>query len=276
MSQRISRRFAALKAEGRAAFVPFITAGDPDLKTSAALLAALPAAGADLIELGMPFTDPMADGPAVQAASIRSLAAGTTLADVLALVAAHRLRDGETPIILMGYYNPIYSYGADQFLNDAKVAGVDGLIIVDLPPEHDDELCLPALDRHISIVRLASPTTNNVRLLAVLKNTSGFVYYVAITGVTGTKSADAEQVSHAVERLRQHTDLPIAVGFGIRTRDQVAEIARTADAAVVGSAIVSTIESSLDTRGQATAETVPQTIALVRDLAEGVQRARDK
>ena len=276
MSQRISRRFAALKAEGRAAFVPFITAGDPDLKTSAALLAALPAAGADLIELGMPFTDPMADGSAVQAASIRSLAAGTTLADVLALVAAHRMQDSETPIILMGYYNPIYSYGADQFIDDAKVAGVDGLIIVDLPPEHDDELCLPALDRDISIVRLASPTTNNARLPAVLKNTSGFVYYVAITGVTGTKSADAEQVGHAVKRLRQHTDLPIAVGFGIRTRDQVAEIARTADAAVVGSAIVSTIESSLDTRGQATAETVPQTIALVRDLAEGVQRARDK
>jgi tryptophan synthase alpha chain len=276
MSERISRRFAALKAEGRAAFVPFITAGDPDLKTSAALLASLPAAGADLIELGMPFSDPMADGPAVQAASIRALAAGTTLADVLGLVAAHRRQDDETPIILMGYYNPIYSYGAERFLDDAKVAGVDGLIIVDLPPEHDDELCLPALYRDISIVRLASPTTDDARLPAVLKNTSGFVYYVAITGITGTKSADAAQVGRAVDRFRQHTGLPIAVGFGIRTCDQAAAIARTADAVVVGSAIVSTIEASLDTRGQATAETVPQTIALVRNLAEGVQRARDK
>jgi tryptophan synthase alpha chain len=276
MSERISRRFAALKVEGRAAFVPFITAGDPDLKSSAALLAALPAAGADLIELGMPFSDPMADGPAVQAASIRALAAGTTLADVLALVAAHRRQDDETPIILMGYYNPVYSYGAERFLDDAKAAGVDGLIIVDLPPEHDDELCVPALDRDISIVRLASPTTDDARLPAVLKNTSGFVYYVAITGITGTKSADAAQVGRAVDRLRQHTELPIAVGFGIRTRDQAAAIGRTADAAVVGSAIVSTIEASLDTLGQATAETVPQTIALVRDLAEGVQRARDK
>jgi tryptophan synthase alpha chain len=276
MSERISRRFAALKAGGRAAFVPFITAGDPDLKTSAALLAALPAAGADLIELGMPFSDPMADGPAVQAASIRALAAGTTLADVLGLVVAHRRQDDETPIILMGYYNPIYSYGAERFLDDAKVAGVDGLIIVDLPPEHDDELCLPALDRNISIVRLASPTTDDARLPTVLKNTSGFVYYVAITGITGTKSADAAEVGRAVDRLRQHTDLPIAVGFGIRTRDQAAAIARTADAAVVGSAIVSTIEASLDARGQATAETVPQTITIVRDLAEGVQRARDK
>ena len=276
MRERISRRFAALKAEGRAAFVPFITAGDPDLKTSAALLASLPAAGADLIELGMPFSDPMADGPAVQAASIRALAAGTTLADVLGLVAAHRRQDDETPIILMGYYNPIYSYDVERFLDDAKAAGVDGLIIVDLPPEHDDELCLSALDRHISMVRLVSPTTDDIRLAKVLQNTSGFIYYVAITGITGTKIADAEQVGRAVDRLRQHTDLPIAVGFGIRTRDQAAAIARTADATVVGSAIVSTIESSLDAHGQVTAETVPQTIALVRDLVEGVQRARNK
>jgi tryptophan synthase alpha chain len=276
MSDRLARRFAHLKAEGRAAFVPFITAGDPDLKTSAALLAALPAAGADLIELGMPFSDPMADGPAVQAASIRALAAGTTLGDVLALVAAHRQTDPDTPIILMGYYNPIYGYGAERFLDDANAAGVDGLIIVDLPPEHDDELCLPALARDMSFIRLASPTTDDARLPTVLKNTTGFVYYVAIAGITGTKSADAAQVSRAVERLRQHTDLPIAVGFGIRTPDQAAAIARTADAAVVGSAIVSTLEASLDARGQATAETVAQTIALVRDLAEGVRQARDK
>lgn len=276
MSDRISRRFAQLKAEGRAAFVPFITAGDPDLKTSAALLSALPAAGADLIELGMPFSDPMADGPAVQAASIRALAAGTTLADVLALVAAHRRTDHETPIILMGYYNPIYSYGAEQFLDDANAAGVDGLIIVDLPPEHDDELCLPALARDMSFIRLASPTTDDKRLPTVLKNTSGFVYYVAIAGITGTKSADAAKVGRAVDRLRQHTDLPIAVGFGIRTPDQAAAIARAADAAVVGSAIVSTLEASLDSHGRATTETVAQTIALVRDLAEGVHHARDK
>ena len=202
MSARISRRFAQLKTEGRAAFVPFITAGDPDLKTSAALLAALPAAGADLIELGMPFSDPMADGPAVQAASIRALAAGTTLADVLALVAAHRRTDPDTPIILMGYYNPIYSYGAERFLDDANSAGVDGLIVVDLPPEHDDELCLPALARDMSFIRLASPTTDDNRLPTVLKNTTGFVYYVAIAGITGTKSADAEQVGRAVDRLR--------------------------------------------------------------------------
>ena len=276
MSDRISRRFAQLKAKGLAAFVPFITAGDPDLKTSAALLAALPAAGADLIELGMPFSDPMADGPAVQAASIRALAAGTTLSDVLALVAAHRRTDADTPIILMGYYNPIYSYGAERFLDDADAAGVDGLIVVDLPPEHDDELCLPALARDMSFIRLASPTTDDTRLRTVLENTSGFVYYVAIAGITGTKSADAAQVGRAVDRLRQHTDLPIAVGFGIRTPDQAAAIARTADAAVVGSAIVSTLEASLDPRGQATAETVARTIALVRDLANGVHHARDK
>jgi tryptophan synthase alpha chain len=276
MSDRIDRCFARLREKNRAAFVPFITAGDPDRETSAALLRALPEAGADIIELGMPFSDPMADGPAVQAASLRALAAGTTLVDVLSLVADHRRHDPDTPIILMGYYNPIYSYGPERFLDDALAAGVDALIIVDLPPEHDDELCLPALDRGVSFIRLASPTTDDARLPTVLNNTSGFVYYVSITGITGTKSADADQVSHAVDRLRQHTDLPIAVGFGIRTPDQAAAIARTADAAVVGSAIVSTVESSLDKNGRATTQTVAQTIALVRDLAAGVHGARDK
>ena len=276
MSDRIDRCFARLREKNRAAFVPFITAGDPDRETSAALLRALPEAGADIIELGMPFSDPMADGPAVQAASLRALAAGTTLVDVLSLVADHRRHDPDTPIILMGYYNPIYSYGPERFLDDALAAGVDALIIVDLPPEHDDELCLPALARGVSFIRLASPTTDDARLPMVLNNTSGFVYYVSITGITGTKSADADQVSHAVDRLRQHTDLPIAVGFGIRTPDQAAVIARTADAAVVGSAIVSTVESSLDKNGRATTQTVAQTIALVRDLAAGVHGARDK
>jgi tryptophan synthase alpha chain len=276
MSDRIDRCFARLREKNRAAFVPFITAGDPDRETSAALLRALPEAGADIIELGMPFSDPMADGPAVQAASLRALAAGTTLVDVLSLVADHRRHDPDTPIILMGYYNPIYSYGPERFLDDALAAGVDALIIVDLPPEHDDELCLPALARGVSFIRLASPTTDDARLPTVLNNTSGFVYYVSITGITGTKSADADQVSHAVDRLRQHTDLPIAVGFGIRTPDQAAAIARTADAAVVGSAIVSTVESSLDKNGRATTQTVAQTIALVRDLAAGVHGARDK
>jgi tryptophan synthase alpha chain len=276
MSDRIDRCFARLREKNRAAFVPFITAGDPDRETSAALLRALPEAGADIIELGMPFSDPMADGPAVQAASLRALAAGTTLVDVLSLVADHRRHDPDTPIILMGYYNPIYSYGPERFLDDALAAGVDALIIVDLPPEHDDELCLPALARGVSFIRLASPTTDDARLPTVLNNTSGFVYYVSITGITGTKSADADQVSHAVDRLRQHTDLPIAVGFGIRTPDQAAAIARTADAAVVGSAIVSTVDSSLDKNGRATTQTVAQTIALVRDLAAGVHGARDK
>ena len=276
MSDRLDQCFARLRATNRAAFVPFITGGDPNLETSAALLKALPEAGADIIELGMPFSDPMADGPTVQAASLRALAAGTTLVDVLGLVTAFRQHDQETPIILMGYYNPIYSYGAERFLDNALAAGVDGLIVVDLPPEHDDELCLPALARGISFVRLASPTTDDDRLPTVLRNTSGFVYYVSITGTTGTKSADAVKVGHAVDRLRQHTDLPIAVGFGIRTPEQAAAIARTADAAVVGSAIVSTVESSLDPNGRATARTVPETLALVRDLAAGVRSARDK
>ncbi|NQV80245.1 MAG: tryptophan synthase subunit alpha [Alphaproteobacteria bacterium] len=274
MSDRLTRCFARLRAANRAAFVPFITAGDPDRATCAALLRGLPEAGADIIEVGMPFSDPMADGPAVQASSLRALRAGTKLTDVLALVADHRQHDSETPIILMGYYNPIYSYGVDRFLSDADEAGVDGLIVVDLPPEHDDELCVPALARGLSFIRLVSPTTDDERLPTVLTNTSGFVYYVSIAGITGTKSADSAQVASAVDRLRRHTDLPIAVGFGIRNAAQAAEIATTADAAVVGSAIVTTIQESLDDDGRTTAHTVERTLALVRDIARGVHGAR--
>ncbi len=275
MSDRLSRCFARLRADNRAAFVPFITGGDPDRATCATLLRGLPEAGADIIEVGMPFSDPMADGPAVQASSLRALRAGTKLADVLALVADHRQDDTETPIILMGYYNPIYSYGVDRFLSDADKAGVDGLIVVDLPPEHDDELCVPALSRGLSFIRLVSPTTDDERLPTVLTNTSGFVYYVSIAGITGTKSADSAEVASAVVRLRRHTDLPIAVGFGIRNAAQAAEIARTADAAVVGSAIVTTIQESLDDDGRATTHTVERTLALVRDIARGVHGARE-
>ncbi len=275
MSDRLSRCFARLRADNRAAFVPFITGGDPDRATCATLLRGLPEAGADIIEVGMPFSDPVADGPAVQASSLRALRAGTKLADVLALVADHRQDDTETPIILMGYYNPIYSYGVDRFLSDADKAGVDGLIVVDLPPEHDDELCVPALSRGLSFIRLVSPTTDDERLPTVLTNTSGFVYYVSIAGITGTKSADSAEVASAVVRLRRHTDLPIAVGFGIRNAAQAAEIARTADAAVVGSAIVTTIQESLDDDGRATTHTVERTLALVRDIARGVHGARE-
>ncbi len=275
MSDRLSRCFARLRADNRAAFVPFITGGDPDRATCATLLRGLPEAGADIIEVGMPFSDPMADGPAVQASSLRALRAGTKLADVLALVADHRQDDTETPIILMGYYNPIYSYGVDRFLSDADKAGVDGLIVVDLPPEHDDELCVPALSRGLSFIRLVSPTTDDERLPTVLTNTSGFVYYVSIAGITGTKSADSAEVASAVVRLRRHTDLPIAVGFGIRNAAQAAEIARTADAAVVGSAIVTTIQESLDDDGRATTHTVERPRARVGDIARGVHGARE-
>ena len=217
MTTRIDKRFAALKAEGRAALVTFLMAGDPDEATSLAILKALPAAGADVIELGMPFTDPMADGPAVQAAGLRALQAGQTMAKTLALVREFRKADDATPIVLMGYYNPIYIYGVEKFLADAKAAGVDGLIIVDLPPEEDDELCLPALKAGLNFIRLATPTTDDKRLPAVLKNTSGFVYYVSITGITGAATPDPAQVKAAVARIKGHTKLPVAVGFGVKT-----------------------------------------------------------
>lgn len=273
-SQRLERRFAALKAEGRGGLVTFITAGDPDLETGYEILKGLPAAGADVIELGIAFTDPMADGPAIQAAGLRALKAGITLRKTLGLVEKFREQDGDTPIILMGYFNNIHAYGVDAFLADAVAAGVDGLIIVDLPPEEDEELCLPALQAGLNFIRLATPTTDDARLPAVLANTSGFVYYVSITGITGAGSAQATDVETAVARLRRHTDLPIAVGFGIKTRDQAAEIARAADAAVVGSAIVSRIAGNLSGNGAANPGLVDDVLSMVRDLADGVRDAR--
>ncbi len=271
---RIPRRFAALKAEGRAALVTFLTAGDPDAATSLALLRGLPAAGADLIEIGMPFTDPMADGPAIQAASLRALAAGMSLAGTLELVRGFRAGDDATPVILMGYYNPIYRYGVARFLTDAKAAGVDGLIVVDLPPEEDEELCLPALAAGISFIRLATPTTDDARLPAVLRHTSGFVYYVSITGITGTGAASDQAISEAVTRLRRHTDLPVAVGFGITSPERAAAVAKVADAAVVGSAIVSRLAKGLNAEGKATAGLIEDVHHFVRALAAGVRGAR--
>ena len=266
---RIDRRFAALKGQGRAALMTFVMGGDPDYETSLAILQALPPAGADLIEIGMPFTDPMADGPAIQMSSQRALKAGQTLKKTLELVRAFRGSDDATPLVLMGYYNPIYVYGVDRFLRDAKSAGVDGLIIVDLPPEEDEELCVPALKTGVNFIRLATPTTDDKRLPAVLRNTSGFVYYVSILGITGTRSAGDAEVKKAVERLKRHTDLPVAVGFGIKTPEQAAAVARVADAAVVGSALVSRIADRA--AGNGAAEDV---LGLVRQLAAGVRGAR--
>lgn len=271
---RIARRFAKLKDEGRAGLVAFITAGDPDQDTCAALLNGLPAAGADIIELGAPFSDPMADGPAIQASSLRALKTGARMTKTLELVRSFRTRDADTPIVVMGYYNPIYAYGVDRFLKDARDAGIDGLIIVDLPPEEDEELCLPALEAGINFIRLATPTTDEKRLPAVLKNTSGFVYYVSIAGVTGTASADETAVAQAVARFRAHTDLPIAVGFGIKTPEQAAGIARVADAAVVGSAIVGRIAAGLDAEGKPKPGLVEEVLGFVRELAAGVRGAR--
>lgn len=271
---RIARRFAALKAEGRAGLVTFITAGDPDHETCRAVLEGLPQAGADLIELGMPFTDPMADGPAIQAAGLRALKAGAKTKRVLELVADFRRKDQDTPVILMGYYNPIYSYGVDRFLADAKEAGVDGLIVVDLPPEEDEELCIPALKAGVNFVRLATPTSDDARLPAVLQNTSGFVYYVSVAGITGAASASDAAVAEAVARLKRHTDLPVAVGFGIKSPEQAAAVARVADAAVVGSAIVSRVAANLGADGVPTPGLVPDVLGFVRELAAGVRRAR--
>jgi tryptophan synthase alpha chain len=273
MSTRIDRRFVELKTQGRAALVTFLTAGDPDPATSLAILAALPKAGADVIELGMPFTDPMADGPAIQMSSQRALKAGQTLAKTLETVRTFRKSDDTTPIVLMGYYNPIYIYGVDRFLRDAQSAGVDGLIVVDLPPEEDEELCLPALKAGLNFVRLATPTTDDKRLPAVLANTSGFVYYVSITGITGAAAPDAGKVTSAVARIKRHTKLPVAVGFGVRTAEQAAAIAAGADGVVVGSALVSALKASLDGGDKATAKTVTTVTDLVAELARGVRSA---
>jgi tryptophan synthase alpha chain len=272
---RIEARFADLKAQGRAAFVTFVTAGDPGYDTSLEILRALPAAGADIIELGMPFTDPMADGPAIQAASLRALAAGQNMIRTLKLVSEFREADNDTPIVLMGYYNPIYIYGVDRFIADAKSAGVDGLIVVDLPPEEDNELCIPALDGGLNFIRLATPTTDDERLPKVLTNTSGFVYYVSVAGITGSKAPDISRVNEAVSRIKRHTDLPVAVGFGVRTAEQAAGIASGADGVVVGSALVNTIKESLDATGAATDTTVANVVKLVGELAQGVRHGRN-
>ena len=270
---RIERRFAALKAEGRGALVTFVTAGDPDQKTAREIILGLPAAGADMIELGMPFSDPMADGPSVQASSLRALKAGATLANTLELVAAFRAEDQNTPIILMGYFNPIYIYGVDAFLTDAKAAGIDGLIIVDLPPEEDSELCKPAIDAGIRWIRLATPTTDDERLPKVLNNASGFIYYVSILGVTGSASTPEDATRKAVMRLKSHTDLPVAVGFGIKTPEMAATIAKSADAAVVGSAIVDRVLEGLDADGKLGPDTARNVLSFVSELAAGVRGA---
>lgn len=268
---RIDRRFAACREAGRAALVTFVTAGDPDLDTSLAIVKALPGAGADIIEIGMPFTDPMADGPAIQAAGLRALHQGTTLAKTLDLVRTFRAGDPDTPIILMGYYNPVYVYGVPRFLEDAKAAGVDGLIVVDLPPEEDEELCLPALKAGVSFIRLATPTTDDARLPAVLANTSGFVYYVSITGITGSATPDFGRVASAVDRIKRHTHLPVVVGFGVKSGAHAAAVAKGADGVVVGSALVDAVRQSLDADGRASARTLPAVTALVGELAAGVR-----
>jgi tryptophan synthase alpha chain len=272
---RIERRFGELKEAGRGGLITFLCAGDPDPATSAAIVAGLPAAGADLIEIGMPFSDPMADGPTIQAGSLRALAAGMSLAKTLGLVRGFRRIDDATPVVLMGYYNPIWRYGPERFLDDAQQAGVDGLIVVDLPAEEDDELCAPALGRGLNFIRLVTPTTDEGRLPIVLGNASGFLYYVSITGITGTRAPVADQVGAAVARLRRHSELPVAVGFGIRTPAQAAAIVRVADAAVIGSALVSHIAQSLDGHGRAPPHLAESLLAQVRELAAAVRTARN-
>ena len=274
MSTRIQQRYAACASEGRAALVTFIMAGDPDPAASLAIVKALPEAGADIIELGMPFSDPMADGPAIQLAGQRALASGMSLKRTLQLVRDFRAGDRDTPIILMGYYNPIYIYGVDAFLTDAVAAGVDGLIVVDLPPEMDDELCLPALAAGVNFIRLATPTTDDKRLPTVLRNTSGFVYYVSLTGITGMAIANYDAVGQAVARIKRHTDLPVAVGFGVKTPQNAAEIARAADGVVVGTALIDAVRASLDSDNRATESTVSAVSTLVKALSEGVRSVK--
>lgn len=269
---RIDQTFARLKAEGRGGLVTFITAGDPDYETSLSLLRGLPAAGADIIELGMPFSDPMADGPAIQASSLRALKAGQTMKKTLSMVREFRKEDQVTPIVLMGYYNPIYVYAVDRFVADASEAGADGLIIVDLPPEEDEELRPAAVEKGLNLIRLATPTTDEARLPAVLANTSGFVYYVSIAGITGTAAPDVTSVGAHVERIKARTDLPIAIGFGVKSQEQVRDLAAVAEGVVVGSALVSAIAGTLDEDGRATAETEPKLLGLVQYLAEPLRQ----
>ena len=274
MSTRIEKRFAALKKDGRAALVTFTMAGDPDYDTSLAIAKALPKAGADIIELGMPFTDPMADGPAIQAAGLRALKSGQRMTKTLAMVREFRKEDKDTPIVLMGYYNPIFIYGNERFLADAKSAGVDGLIVVDLPPEEDEELCLPALKAGLNFIRLATPTTDAKRLPVVLNHTSGFVYYVSITGITGAGAPDTAKVNAAVAGIKRHTELPVAVGFGVRTAERARAIAEGADGVVVGTALVDVVRQNLDRNTKAGPGTVKSVADLVSSLAQGVRSAR--
>ncbi len=271
LHSRIDTRFAALKKQNRPALVTFVSAGDPDFATGEAILAGLPKAGADVIELGMPFSDPMADGPAIQASSLRALKNGQTMIKTLDMVGRFRAHDAETPIVLMGYYNPIYVYGNERFIRDAKAAGVDGLIVVDVPPEADEELCLPAVAAGLNFIRLATPTTDAKRLPAVLKNTSGFVYYVSITGITGAAAPVASDVHDSVKRIKGQTDLPVVVGFGVRTGAQARAIARGADGVVVGSALVSAIEKSLGSKGEAGPETVSGVLSMVNELSAALR-----
>ena len=274
MTARMDKRFAELKAEGRPALVTYFMGGDPDYDTSLGIMKALPEAGSDIIELGMPFSDPMADGPAIQLAGQRALKAGQTLKKTLQLAADFRKTDGDTPIVLMGYYNPIYIYGVETFLDDAIAAGIDGLIVVDLPPEMDDELCIPAIRKGINFIRLATPTTDEKRLPAVLKNTSGFVYYVSMNGITGSALPDPSLVSGAVKRIKQHTDLPVCVGFGVKTAEHAKVIGASADGVVVGTAIVNQIATSLTKDGKASADTIQAVATLVRGLSTGTRSSR--
>jgi tryptophan synthase alpha chain len=271
---RIDECFAALAKQGRPALVTFTTAGDPDTATSLAILRTLPAAGADVIELGIPFSDPMADGPTIQASSLRALKAGQTVPKTLEMVRVFRADDMATPVVLMGYYNPIYIYGVERFLADAKAAGVDGLIVVDLPPEEDAELCLPALQAGLNFIRLATPTTDDKRLPMVLANTSGFVYYVSITGITGSAAPNTDLVAAAVARIKRHCKLPVAVGFGVKNAAQARALAQHADGVVVGSALVDALQMTLDANGKATQKTVQAVTGLVKELAAGVRAAK--
>ena len=274
MTTRMDKRFADLKAEGRPALVTYFMGGDPDYDTSLGIMKALPEAGSDIIELGMPFSDPMADGPAIQMAGQRALKAGQTLKKTLQLAAEFRKSDDATPIVMMGYYNPIYIYGVEKFLDDALASGIDGLIVVDLPPEMDDELCIPAIRKGINFIRLATPTTDEKRLPTVLKNTSGFVYYVSMNGITGSALPDPSLVSGAVKRIKQHTNLPVCVGFGVKTADHAKVIGSSADGVVVGTAIVNQVATSLTKDGKATADTVQAVATLVRGLSSGTRSAR--
>lgn len=274
MTARMDKRFADLKAQNRPALVTYFMGGDPDFDSSLGVMKALATSGADVIELGMPFSDPMADGPAIQMAARRSLQGGQTLQKTLDMAKEFRKDDQDTPIVLMGYYNPIYIYGVDRFLDAALDAGIDGLIVVDLPPEMDDELCVPALEKGINFIRLATPTTDDKRLPTVLNNTSGFVYYVSMNGITGSSLTETANVTDAVKRIKSHTELPICVGFGVKTAEQAQVIGADADGVVVGSAIVSQIANSLDENGAATADTVTNVSTLIKELAQGVANAR--